>query len=298
MKSTIFSAAMVGIALAASAASAQTAATTEAPAAPAAEATLDTVLATVNGEVLTLGELLALRRELPDQYQQLPDEVLFDGLVEQMIDQMLLAKAAEAAGLDQSTRVRLSLLIQTRAILSNAFLQSESRARVTPEAIEALYNSRYVNSAPEQEVRAAHILVDSEEKAAEIKAKLDAGGDFAALAAEYGTDGTKTRGGELGWFVKGDMVPEFADAAFAMEPGTISDPVKTNFGWHIINLEEKRDRQPPALAEVQDQLGAELLQSTQQAIVAELRAQGDVVMPEEKLPPQTVRADALLDAAE
>ena len=311
MKPTFPAAAVLGLAplglvLWGSAALAQTAAEPAEPAEPAAETTeatapsysVDSALAVVDGVTLTLGELIAIRRELPDQYQTLPDEVLFDGVVEQLIDQMLLAQAARAAGLARHPAIAMNLLNQRRAILADAFLRNEVTARVTPEAIEALYQELYLDSEPKQEVRAGHILVETEEQASELKAQLDAGADFAALAAEHGTDGTASRGGDLGWFLHPDMVPEFADAAFAMEPGAISDPVKTAFGWHLIKLDERRDRQPSALEEVREELMGELIQQAQVAVVAELRMQSIIVMPEPPLPPQSIRDDAMLDAAE
>jgi peptidyl-prolyl cis-trans isomerase C len=296
----------LGLVLWGSAALAQTAAEPAEPAEPAAETTaatapsysVDSALAVVDGVTLTLGELIAIRRELPDQYQTLPDEVLFDGIVEQLIDQMLLAQAAKAAGLARHPAIAMNLLNQQRAILADAFLRNEVTARVTPEVVEALYQELYLDSEPKQEVRAGHILVETEEQAGELKAQLDAGADFAALAAEHGTDGTAQRRGDLGWFLHPDMVPEFADAAFAMEPGAISDPVKTAFGWHLIKLDERRDRQPPALEEVREELMGELIQQAQVAVVAELRMQSIIVMPEPPLPPQSIRDDAMLDAAE
>lgn len=255
-------------------------------------------LAVVDGVVMELGEVIALRRELPEQYQALPDEVLYEALTDQMIDQLLLAAAGSAAGLDARPAVAYNILNQTRAILADAYLRSQVLARATPEAVEALYTERYANAEPETEVHAGHILVDSEEKAAEIKAELDAGGDFAELAAEHGTDGTAQRGGDLGWFLKGDMVPEFAEAAFAMEAGTISDPVKTSFGWHIIKLDEKRPRATPPLEEVQQELMGEVVQKAQADILAELRAKAEIVKPEPPVPAQAIRADEMLDAAE
>jgi peptidyl-prolyl cis-trans isomerase C len=296
----------LGLALTGSAVSAQTA-TVPADAPAAAEAAAATTaggyslrssLAEVDGVTLTLGELIAIRRELPDQYQSLPDEVLFNGIVDQLIDQMLLAEAGRKAGLDQRPSVALNLLNQQRAILADAYLRREVSARATPDAVEALYNERYVDAPPQQEVHAAHILVENEEKAAELKAQLDGGADFAALAAEHGTDGTASKGGDLGWFVRADMVPEFADAADAMEPGTISGPVQTPFGWHIIKLEERRDRPAPALDQVRDELLGEVIQQTQLAILEELRGQATIVKPEPPLPPQSIRDDAMLDAAE
>jgi len=304
VNSTFLAAAALGLVLLGSAALAQTAAepaeptaTTETTEAAAPSYSVDSALAVVDGVTLTLGELIAIRRELPDQYQTLPDEVLFDGVVEQLIDQMLLAQAARAAGLARHPAIAMNLLNQRRAILADAFLRNEVTARVTPEAIEALYQELYLDSEPKQEVRAGHILVETEEQASELKAQLDAGADFAALAAEHGTDGTASRGGDLGWFLHPDMVPEFADAAFAMAPGAISDPVKTAFGWHLIKLDERRDRQPPALDEVREELMGELIQQAQVAVVAELRMQSIIVMPEPPLPPQSIRDDAMLDAA-
>jgi peptidyl-prolyl cis-trans isomerase C len=258
----------------------------------------DSALAEVDGVTLTLGELIAIRRELPDQYQALPDEVLFNGIIEQLIDQMLLAQAAKSAGLDQRPAVAMDLLNQQRATLAEAYLSEAVAARVTPEAVEARYRELYLDAEPGQEVRAGHILVETEEKAIELKAQLDAGADFAALAAEHGTDGTATQGGDLGWFMQPEMVPEFADAAFAMEPGTISAPVETPFGWHLIKLDERRDRPSPALDEVREELMGGLIEQAQAAVVEALRAQSTIVMPEPPLPPQSIRADAMLDAAE
>jgi peptidyl-prolyl cis-trans isomerase C len=298
----------LGLALAGSAAFAQT--TTEPTAEPAAESTeaiitetaggysINSTLAKVDGVTLTLGELIAIRRELPEQYQNLPDEILFNGIVEQMIDQMLLAEAARKAGIDKRPAVAMNLLNQERAILADAYLRREVSARATPEVIDALYKERYLDAEPAEEVHAGHILVEAEEKAIELKALIDGGADFALLAAEHGTDGTATQGGDLGWFVKSDMVPEFANAAFAMEVGAVSDPVKTDFGWHIIKLEERRARPAPAIEEVGEELMGEIIQQAQIAIVDELRAKANIVMPELPLPVQSIRDDAMLDAAE
>ncbi|MCH8953164.1 MAG: peptidylprolyl isomerase [Proteobacteria bacterium] len=304
MKSTFLTAAALGLAplslvLWGSAALAQTAAEPAEPAAAAApEYSIDSALAVVDGVTLTLGELIAIRRELPDQYQALPDEVLFNGIVEQMIDEMLLAQAARAAGLERRPAIALNLLNQQRATLADAYLRQAVAARVTQEAVEARYRERYLDAEPTPEVRAGHILVETEETAIELKAQLDAGADFALLAAEHGTDGTVTQGGDLGWFAHADMVPEFADAAFAMEPGTISAPVRTAFGWHLIRLDERRDRDPPAIDEVREELMGELIQQAQVAVVEELRMQSAIVMPEPPLPPRSIREDAMLEAAE
>lgn len=268
--------------------------TTE-PAVAAAALTSDTVLVVVDGTVITLGEVIAVRQSLPEQYQQLPDEVLMAALVQQMSDQQLLANAASAAGLKASTTVKLALRNQERAVLADAYMAKALLERVDEQAIQTAYDERYANAGGAQEVRAAHILVETEAEANDLKAQMDAGADFAALAAEHGTDGTASRGGDLGWFVKEQMVPEFADAAFGMEPGAVSAPVKSPFGWHLIKLNEKRDQQIPPLAEVLDEIVGELTESAQRAIVEDLRASGTVdSKPLSDVPDSAVREDGLI----
>lgn len=292
---------VLGLALGGTAALAQTQGGTDDASAPTpapAGFTIDTVLVDVDGTKLTVGDLVAIRRELPAEYQQLPDEMLFNALIEQMTDQILLARAAEAAGLDRKPAIALRILNQDRAILADAHLRREVAKKVTPEAVEALYMERYVNAEPVEERRAAHILVDSKEKAEEIKAKIDAGADFAAMAKEHGTDATAQNGGELGWFTHADLVPAFADAVFAMEPGTVSGPVETDFGWHLIKLEEVRTRERPPFEKVEAELTGELVQKAQAEVIEGLRAAARIEQPETLPPASSIRADSLLDAAD
>ncbi len=260
----------------------------------AADYGLDTPLAEVDGTALTLGEMISIRRELPEQYQSVPDEVLFEGILEQMIDQYLLAEAARASGIDEDPAVEITLRNQRRAILADAYLRRELERLATEERVEELYRERYVEGEPEAEIKAAHILVETEERAKELKAELDAGADFAELAQEHGTDATRNRGGDLGWFAKTDMVPGFAEAAFAIEPGSVSDPVQTQFGWHLIKVEDRRQRTPPELAEVRDDLMQEVIRNAQSTVVEELRAAASVEKPEPAVPPGAIRADDLL----
>ncbi len=256
--------------------------------------TASTVVATVDGKEITLGELIVARTTLPDEYQQLPDEVLMGALVDQLTNQMLLEDAARKAGLDQKPSVQIALKNQARAVLANAYMEQQMGDRISPEAVEAAYQQGIATAAPVEEVHAAHILVEDEATAKEIKKKLDDGGDFAALAAQYGTDGTSSRGGDLGWFVHDQMVPEFADAAFAMEPGTISDPVKSPFGWHIIKVFEKREQPKPALDDVRDQIVEGLTKSAQSAVLADVRKGADIQHPDQAVPPAAIRQDDLV----
>ncbi len=254
----------------------------------------DTVVLTENGNAITLGELIAVRQTLPDQYQNLPDEILMGALVQQLADQQMMADAAEKSGLDKGSNVLLALKNQRRATLADAYMTDAMLKQITDEAIAKIYEERYANVEPVKEVRASHILVKEEAKALELKKQLDEGADFAALAAEHGTDGTKTRGGDLGYFVKEQMVPEFADAAFALEKGAVSDPVKSPFGWHLIYLADKRDKPVPPLEAVRDAIVTELSQGLQEKIITDGRADADIKQPELAVPPAAIRMDALL----
>ena len=268
----------------------------EAPAAaaPAVDLKANTVVVTVDDTPITLGEVIAVRQTLPEQYQQLPDEVLMAALVQQLADQQMLANAAHAAGLRDSVTVQLALRNQERAVMADAYMAQELLGRVDEAAVEAAYQQRFASVEPVLEAHAAHILVEEEAKAKELKAQIDAGADFAAVAAENGTDGTASRGGDLGWFTKEQMVPEFAEAAFALEPGTVSDPVQTPFGWHLIKLEETRAQPIPEMAEVRGELIAELTEIAQRTLIEELRGTSTVAPPAEPVPDAAVREDDLI----
>ena len=254
----------------------------------------DAEVATIDGAPVTVADLNAILSELPAQYQQLPDETLYDGIREQMIDQRLLAAAALAGDLADHPAVKRSLEMQRQGLLADFMLRAEIAERVTDAAIEAAYETRFADAPPIEEVRASHILVASEEQAQALKAELDRGADFAALAAEHGTDGTRARGGDLGWFSRDMMVPAFADAAFAMEEGAMSAPVQSQFGWHLIHLTGKRDRPAPALEEVRGEIEQELGAEAARAVIAELRAAAEIVLPEGRPGLESLRDGAAL----
>jgi peptidyl-prolyl cis-trans isomerase C len=258
------------------------------------------VIATVGDYDLTLGELIAVRQALPQQYQSLPPEVLKEGLMEQLVNQTVLAVRAREEGLDEAPEVALALRNLENSTLADSFMRRRMQERVTAEAIEEAYEARYEGAEPEQEVKAAHILVETKEEAEALRAEIEEGAEFAALAREHGTDGTAQRGGDLGWFVQGDMVPEFADAAFALEPGVVSEPVETPFGWHLILVEERRDRAAPPLEEVRQEIAQELAQQAQQEIIDEARGAVEITRPEREIPVEALMADELIsgDAAE
>lgn len=234
----------------------------------AADLTAETVIATVNGENITLGQMIAARKALPEQYQQLPDDVLFKGLLEQLIQQTAMAQVGEK---NKTQLDDLNVENQKRAYFSGQVLEAAASAAVTEEALKKTYDEKYAKAVPAKEYDASHILVKTEEEAKAIKAELDKGGDFAAIAKEKSEDkGTAANGGSLGWFGVGMMVKPFEDAVVALEKGKTSDPVKSDFGWHIIHLNDVRDAAVPKLEDVKAELEGDLRQKSVEAKVKEL----------------------------
>jgi len=217
--------------------------------------TVDTVVATVNGQEITLGHVLSARASLPQQYQQMPDNVLFEGIVEQMVQQSLLAQQRDG---DLSDRVRFALDNERRLLLAGEAVEDIIDDAVTDEALEAAYAARYDEAEPGKEFNASHILVETEEEAKALVEQLAGGADFAALAQEHSTGPSGPRGGELGWFGEGAMVAPFEAAVKELEVGAVSEPVQTQFGWHVIKLNETRAADAPALEDVREELAEEI----------------------------------------
>ncbi|MEL6217325.1 MAG: peptidylprolyl isomerase [Pseudomonadota bacterium] len=256
--------------------------------------TAETVIATVGSYELTLGELIAVRQALPQQYQSLPPEVLMEGLMQQLVNQTVLAESARADGLQDRLDMAMQLKNLENSTLADGYMRDRVSDRITEEAVQAAYDERYANAEPVEEIRASHILVDSEEKADALREQIVAGAAFEDVARENGTDGTAARGGDLGWFVATDMVTEFADAAFALEIGTVSEPVESPFGWHLITVAERREKAPPALAEVQEELIREIAEAAQQEVLDAALAEVEVTMPDTTLPAAALMADELI----
>jgi peptidyl-prolyl cis-trans isomerase C len=239
--------------------------------------TRDTVVATVNGVDITLGEMIIARNQLPQQYQQLPPEVLFTGLMDQLINQQLLAETLEA----EPARVAIALRNETRSLRAGEVVNELATAAVTDEALQAAYDAAYASVEPATEFNAAHILVATEEEAAAVTARLEAGEDFGAVATEVSTDtGSGANGGDLGWFGMGMMVPEFESAVVAATVGEVTAPVQSQFGWHIILVKETRDQPAPALEDVRAELESTLQQTAIESRIAELTAAATITRPE------------------
>ena len=238
----------------------------------------DPVLATVNGEDILESEVRATQQGLPQQYRQLPFDMLKADLLTREINQRLLMDAGSEAGLADDEEVKAQIAALERRLIAETYLDRALNDAITEDAINAKYEEFIATNEPEPQVHARHILLESEEDAKAIIAELDDGADFVELAKEKSTGPSGPNGGDLGFFNRGDMVAPFAEAAFAMEPGTYSsEPVQTQFGWHVIKVEEKKEGTQPSLDEVRQQLVAEISRDAFNALVEDLRSDAEIV---------------------
>ncbi|MGY9049865.1 hypothetical protein P775_23635 [Puniceibacterium antarcticum] len=235
--------------------------------------TADTVVATVNGVDITLGHMLVTRAGLPEQYNQLPSTVLWDGVMDQLIQQTVLANSD---GTTESQGIKLALENQRRAMLASEAITKIAEGAVDDAAIQAFYDANYANAEMGTEFDASHILVESEEEAKAIEEELKGGADFATLAKEKSTGPSGPNGGELGWFGAGMMVEPFQKAVEGMKAGEISQPVQTQFGWHVIKLNETRAQSAPALDDVRDEITEQLQKQVVEAAINGLVAKADI----------------------
>lgn len=236
----------------------------------------DTVVATVGDHEITLGEMILTRTRLPAQYQQFPPDVLFGGILDQLIQQQLLASTVE----EPSRRVTLSLRNEERTLMAGQAIDQLSAEQVTEAAIQEAYNARFAGAEPGTEYNASHLLVETEEEALAAKARVDGGEEFADVAREVSTGPSGPNGGNLGWFGDGQMVPAFEAAVKELEIGNVSMPVETQFGWHVVKLNDTRLIEQPGLEDMRSQLYAEVQEAAVLERVNTLREQVTIVMPE------------------
>lgn len=232
-----------------------------------AENGADAVMATVNGVDITMGHMIVVRSGLPEQYRDLPDDVLFTGILDQLIQQAVLA---QAAGEETPTRVQLALENERRSLMAAEHMDGVLENAVTEDAVKAAYDATYSGAAPEKEFDASHILVETEDDAKALITELEGGADFAELAKEKSTGPSGPRGGALGWFGKGMMVPEFETAVADMEVGAISAPIKTQFGWHVIKLNNARTKDAPKMEDVRAELEQQVRMDKVESYISEL----------------------------
>jgi len=256
------------------------------------------VIAKVNGADIRQSDLAVAEEELGPSLQQMDPATRRDNLISFLIDMKIVAKAAEDKKIADKAEFKQRLTFARDRLLMDSLLATEGKAAVTDEAMKKVYEDATKQAGTEKEVRARHILVPTEEEAKAIKADLDKGADFAKLAKEKSKDPGAADGGDLGFFTKDQMVPEFSAVAFALEPGKVSDPVKSQFGWHVIKVEEARDKKPPAFEQVKPQIENFVVRKAQADYVTKLRAAAKVERMDKKDEPAAPAAkpDAKPDA--
>ncbi|MFW5655464.1 MAG: peptidylprolyl isomerase [Roseicyclus sp.] len=257
----------------------------------AADIAADTVLATVNGTEITVGHLAAMYDLLPQEYRDLPAQTLFDGMLEQLVRQQVLSDVARD---DMTETRRLGLENEQRAFLASSLIDQIAGAELSEEAVQAEYDARFGEVEPEAEFNASHILVETEEEAQALIDELAEGAEFAELAATHSIGPSGPNGGQLGWFTPGMMVPEFETAVFELEPGEVSEPVQTQFGWHVILLNDARTAEVPTLEDVRPQLEQELRQDIVERRLDELVNAAEIDRPTLDIDPSVITNTDLL----
>jgi peptidyl-prolyl cis-trans isomerase C len=245
-----------------------------------------TVLATVDGTDITLGHVISMVRLLPPEYQGLPDNVLFDGLLEQLVQQQVLASLAER---DLGRLEQLGLENERRAFLAATLLDRIGNEPISDAALQAEFDAQFGSAGPVTEYNANHILVQTQADAEAVIAALAEGADFAQLAQERSIGPSGPNGGALGWFTAGMMVPSFEEAVFALAVGEVSPPVETQFGWHVIVLNETREQAPPTLDDVRAELEDGLRRARVEAAIEEMTQAATIARPEIQIDPSVIR---------
>ena len=231
------------------------------------------VLATVNGQPIHLSDLKAAVESLPAQAHAMPPQQLYPMLLDQLVDAQALVVEARKKGLDKDPDVQRAVHMAEDRTLASAMLNKEVRPEITQEAVKAKYDKEFAGKPGEPEVHARHILVPDEATAKKIIAELKNGSDFAALSKQYSKDpGAAKQGGDLGWFKKSDMLPAFADEAFALKDNQVSPvPVKTQFGWHVIQTLGHRTAPAPTFEQQRNEIRQQMVQAAIQKAVTQAR---------------------------
>lgn len=236
------------------------------------------VVAKVNGSEVTRDEVYRFIQSMPANMQQLPAVTVYPVAVDRVIDTRLVQDKADSANVTETEQFKKEMDIARQQIARNLFLQQEVDKKITEGKIKKAYGE-FIKKVPDvEERRARHILLETEAKAKAVIDQINAGGDFAAVAAELSTGPTASKGGDLGYFAKTEMVPEFANAAFDLKKGDMtSAPVKTQFGWHVIKVEDVRERPKPTMAQLEPSIRAELRRSILEELVQDWRKDAKIV---------------------
>jgi peptidyl-prolyl cis-trans isomerase C len=254
----------------------------------------DPVVAKVNGTDIRQSDLTAAEEDIGQNLPPMAPDAKRDYLITYVTDMLIIAKAAEAKKIGDSADFKRKLDIARNKLLMEGLLTAEAKTAVNDDAMKKVYAEATKQMGEEKEVHARHILVEKEDEAKAVLADLKKGGDFMAIAKEKSKDpGSKESGGDLGYFTKDQMVPEFAEVAFKLDKGQLSDPVKTQFGWHVLKVEDKRNRPIPEFDKVKDQIETYVVRKAQADLVTKLRGEAKV----EKIPAKADAAPAAAPAA-
>jgi peptidyl-prolyl cis-trans isomerase C len=253
----------------------------------------DPVVANVNGQKFTYSQVMEAKASLPKQYQSAPDDKIFPVLLNQAVDTYLIEKAATSAGLENNPEVKKAIEKAKEGIIAQAYLMEKVKNLITDASIQAKYNEVIKNFPQEKEVHLRHILVKDQATAQSvIKALADPKNNFKDLAKKKSTDGTANDGGDLGFFRKSELPKELAEAAFALKPGTYSQqPIKTDFGWHVIMVDQIRDAVPPKFEEIKNELKGLMTQEAVVALVKDLRANAKIELFDKDGKPMALEAE-------
>ncbi len=241
---------------------------------PAAPVVKDPVVANINGQLIRMSDVETAQQSLPPQYRNMPLQAVFPALLDRLIDSKLVVLEGRKNKVQDDAAFKKRMAFVEEQVIQDFWIQRELARRITPEELQKRYAERSKSMPPEEEVHARHILVSTEDEAKAIVAEIKKGTPFEKLAKEKSTDkASGAEGGELGWFKKGDMVPEFATAAFAMKKGEMSETaIKTQFGYHIIRVEDRRQAPPPPFEEMAEQLREEASREAVTALLNQLRS--------------------------
>ena len=253
----------------------------------------DAVLATVNGEEITRTDVMMARNRLPAQLREMPEEQVLPILINLVIDSRLIAKQARKEGIADEPEVKAQVELVQDMVLEQTLLTRHLQDKISEEALRERYENMIKDEKAREQVHAKHILVAERSQAEEAIRKLDEGAEFDQLAEEVSAGPSAEAGGDLGYFSRGDMIPAFSEVAFALEPGTYSrTPVQTEFGWHVIKVEDRRVADPPPFEQVQGQLQQQLAMELRTQYVEQLREKAEITRlyeppPQEEAPEGT-----------
>lgn len=237
----------------------------------------DPVVARVDGAEIRLSEVAEQAQRLPEQFRSMPPQILFPLLIDQMISERVLTQAARQAGLQDSPELRRQMARIEEQLLQQALIGREIETQVTEASLRARYQREILDKPAEAEVRARHILVQTESEARAIIAALGRGADFAATAKERSRGPGAAEGGDLGFFKKEEMPEALAEVAFTLPPGQVApEPVRTQFGWHVVKVEERREQPRPSFEEAEPGLRRAASEEVAETLVERLRSQARI----------------------